>query len=691
MSVAVSSGAEEIQPVPYYQLSEDGRAVLFVEPVTQEGGGGQVACVTRSGSLLWTAPVYAPLVAVSEDNRQLVAVWANPSDDVDRPFVSIFSSGKEVKSYSWRIFLDAVREALSRPSALTSPTTGERPSRDDSSKGEASPTPATTQNQPPSAPATEPSVALKVPPTIVDTLTFAGMEPLSQDGQLGLLFQPGVRVTVKWKDGAIANVTQLTDAEMQKAMKTARRVATGYEDSLRWRRWAAVSQHLVASLWPHWEFRETNQCFSPAGIVNVLVTAGLGSSGETKREFAQLLKIDLQREIEQEMFSAFSQAGIEMRTPFRRWCDTQGIELAEKDGKVVISRLKKTLDPPLETLREGDLINQLNGVSGPSLDQVVETFNTSREPIRIVWEHWEESGIKTYVPTEVAPLLNQEATIFCLDVRCRLREEYRRYITNSGLAHVMQGNLQDEKLLSALLPTFKQTDLKITPLTRWIILNSLAIRYPWMEEFSGTLTRPFYVSPDNHIAVDMMSEIVPALVGRLGEFHVTAVELPTRHYGLNLVILLPDPKQRVDECLSGVVSRFSELCSLLDTRLQWKNVKLTLPLFEVAAQCPVAELLKAAGMRRAFELEEADFSKMVEGESIALDVVLQQTQVGVNQRELRASAQTVATGVTLGIKHAEETITVDRPFIFLIRHRYSGIILFCGVVVDPRGSSNPRQ
>ena len=42
-----------------------------------------------------------------------------------------------------------------------------------------------------------------------------------------------------------------------------------------------------------------------------------------------------------------------------------------------------------------------------------------------------------------------------------------------------------------------------------------------------------------------------------------------------------------------------------------------------------------------------------------------------------------ATGVSVGIVSAPPTLVVDRPFLFFVRHKSTGAILFQGRVVDP--------
>ena len=56
------------------------------------------------------------------------------------------------------------------------------------------------------------------------------------------------------------------------------------------------------------------------------------------------------------------------------------------------------------------------------------------------------------------------------------------------------------------------------------------------------------------------------------------------------------------------------------------------------------------------------------------------TQPRVDEEGTEAAA---ATGVSIGPSSAPPTIVADRPFLFFIRDRPTGLVLFAGRVADP--------
>lgn len=107
---------------------------------------------------------------------------------------------------------------------------------------------------------------------------------------------------------------------------------------------------------------------------------------------------------------------------------------------------------------------------------------------------------------------------------------------------------------------------------------------------------------------------------------------------------------------------------------------LGMPKFRMEIKRELKDDLSALGMRRAFDPNAADFSNMVQGQlagNLYLTKVTQKTFVDVNEEGTEAAA---ATSVGVGVTSAPMTVLVNRPFLFAIRERYSGAILFLGQV-----------
>jgi serine protease inhibitor len=86
-------------------------------------------------------------------------------------------------------------------------------------------------------------------------------------------------------------------------------------------------------------------------------------------------------------------------------------------------------------------------------------------------------------------------------------------------------------------------------------------------------------------------------------------------------------------------------------------------------------------MERAFVRGGADFTRMSSaGRDLFISVVKQKAYVDVHEEGTEAAAVTVV-GIRLVSAPIVPTMRVDRPYLFAIRERLSGTILFIGKIV----------
>jgi serpin B len=108
-----------------------------------------------------------------------------------------------------------------------------------------------------------------------------------------------------------------------------------------------------------------------------------------------------------------------------------------------------------------------------------------------------------------------------------------------------------------------------------------------------------------------------------------------------------------------------------------------LPKFTLEYDNNLNDVLKALGMEAAFDPAAADFSRM-HRDALAMQLhisrVKQKAFVDVDEEGTRAAA---VTSVEIGVTSAPPMFRADRPFLFAIRERLSGALLFTGVVKDP--------
>ena len=161
------------------------------------------------------------------------------------------------------------------------------------------------------------------------------------------------------------------------------------------------------------------------------------------------------------------------------------------------------------------------------------------------------------------------------------------------------------------------------------------------------------------------------------------LQLPYAGADIDMVIVLPAEGEFRSFERSLDASRLADLLSATESR----EGDLALPRFEVRSDLSLPNYLKAMGMERAFT-RQADFTGMATGsggEKLKLDDVRHEATVTVDEQGTEAAA---ATGVEVVLVSAPANpfeMTVDRPFLFAIRHRPTGAVLFLGRMVDAEG------
>jgi serpin B len=219
----------------------------------------------------------------------------------------------------------------------------------------------------------------------------------------------------------------------------------------------------------------------------------------------------------------------------------------------------------------------------------------------------------------------------------------------------------------------------INELTRLVLANAIYFNVAWSYPFEEKQTQDgaFHLLDGGQVTVPMMQQT--ELFGYSEGEGYQAIELPYVGEKLSMVILLP---------ASG---RFEEFEKSLDAErvdaivedLAQKNVALTMPKFEFDSSFQLAHTLAGMGMPDAFSPETANLSGMDGTRNLFIQDVVHKAFVSVDEAGTEAAA---ATGVVIGITSAPASpveVTVDRPFVFLIRDIETGVILFVGRVVSP--------
>lgn len=213
--------------------------------------------------------------------------------------------------------------------------------------------------------------------------------------------------------------------------------------------------------------------------------------------------------------------------------------------------------------------------------------------------------------------------------------------------------------------------------TRLVLTNAIYFKAGWQNPFKkrSTSKADFHVTTDKKVSVMMMNHDANFPHYRDKGFQV--LELPYLDDQLSMVVLLPNAADGLAEFEKTLT--VDEVNGWL-AKMKKTRVMVSLPRFEVSSEFALNEVLKKMGMRKAFT-KEANFSGIDGKEDLFVQAVMHKAFVKVDEEGTEAAG---ATSVVIGLLSLPPQFKADHPFVFLIRHKASGSILFLGRVVEPK-------
>ena len=209
------------------------------------------------------------------------------------------------------------------------------------------------------------------------------------------------------------------------------------------------------------------------------------------------------------------------------------------------------------------------------------------------------------------------------------------------------------------------------------LINAIYFKGSWRTRFdpSRTVTAPFHGMGGDQPAKLMRRE---GTIRWLQTADFEAIDLPYGNAAYAMTVVLPAAGKSADD-----VAATLQATARTDWMSQFRDadVELQLPRFKLEWERGLIPDLQSLGMRAAFVDGGADFSRMSAlGRQLFISLVKQKTFVDVNEEGTEAAAVTNV-GISLTSLPVRRPFIVDRPFVFLLRERLSGTILFMGKIV----------
>ncbi|MBD2843466.1 serpin family protein [Erythrobacter rubeus] len=238
----------------------------------------------------------------------------------------------------------------------------------------------------------------------------------------------------------------------------------------------------------------------------------------------------------------------------------------------------------------------------------------------------------------------------------------------------------------------------IRPKTAAVLVNAIYWKADWLKPFKAEATteEPFFMADGSEITANLMNARNDFRGIERGS--VKLIELPYAGEEVSMVAILPDDPDgfaRLEGSLTA--SRLERWLSDLDEAEPYDTI-LAIPKMSLDWSADLGEAIEEMGAPLAFS-RNANFDRMArlpqprlpDWCGLTISNVIHQANIDVDEKGSEAAAATavvMSAIVTSGRRGPPPpppfVFRADHPFMFLLRDKRSGAILFMGRLVDPR-------
>lgn len=249
-------------------------------------------------------------------------------------------------------------------------------------------------------------------------------------------------------------------------------------------------------------------------------------------------------------------------------------------------------------------------------------------------------------------------------------EIFESDFSNRATLQAMNGWVETETngRIKDIIDTIKPDDVMF-------LINAIYFKANWTNKFDSEKTKDlsFTLSDNQSVDVPTMVSEVKHWIAYDNTLNAQVIEIPYGNENYAFTIIMPDEVSDINGLISNI--DVNSLHSALEDTTKLVR-DLYLPKFQLDFKADLKDLLIGMGM----PIKGLD-NLFEETLPLEISQVIHQSFLEVNEEGSEAAAATVV-GVELTSLPA--STYVNKPFIFLIRDRKSGTILFSGKLLDPR-------
>ncbi|XP_041120024.1 neuroserpin-like [Polyodon spathula] len=222
--------------------------------------------------------------------------------------------------------------------------------------------------------------------------------------------------------------------------------------------------------------------------------------------------------------------------------------------------------------------------------------------------------------------------------------------------------------------------------SRLALINAVYFRGNWKNQFRPEHTRTFSFTKDdgNEVQTLMMYQQGDFYYGEFSDGTSEAggvyqvLEMPYEGEEMSMMIVLP--RQEVPLATLEPLIK-AQLIEEWASAVKKQKVEVYLPRFKIEQKIDLKESLQDLGVKKMFT-KEADLSAMTDGKDLFIGKAVQKAYLEVTEEGAEAAAASGMIALTRTLILYPQ-VMADHPFLFIIRNRKTGTILFMGRVMSP--------
>jgi serine protease inhibitor len=221
---------------------------------------------------------------------------------------------------------------------------------------------------------------------------------------------------------------------------------------------------------------------------------------------------------------------------------------------------------------------------------------------------------------------------------------------------------------------------RLDPRAEFVLVNTIYFKGNWANPFDKANTKPgpFTRADGSQHDVPMMTTTTQLEYAETPQWHAVKVPYSGNRFAMIVATSRGEAKGSDVRRALGSADLFK---TIADAQWQEREVNLALPRFRAEFGADLTEALSRQGLGAVFG-SKANFGQMTSAPVKATSVI-QRALVEVTEEGTEAAAATAVTATRSLDGPEPVNFTADKPFVFAIVDRKTGMALFLGYIADP--------